>query len=78
MAVRVSRRWLCQRTGHDEAAAAVAVSRVNKRLTVTERIRKQVVVQPFTIENGLMTPTQKIRRRMVLSAHASTLARLRA
>lgn len=64
--------------GHDEAAAAVAVSRVNKRLTVTERIRKQVAVQPFTIENGLMTPTQKIRRRMVLSAHASTLARLRA
>jgi long-chain acyl-CoA synthetase len=62
--------------GCDELAAAVAVSRVNLRLSVTERIRKHAVVPPFTIDNGLLTPTQKVRRVLVLRAHADVLARL--
>ena len=32
------------------------------RLSVTERIRKHAVVAPFTVDNGLLTPSQKIRR----------------
>ncbi|MBV8576089.1 MAG: long-chain fatty acid--CoA ligase [Acetobacteraceae bacterium] len=62
---------------HDEAeaAVAVAVSRVNQRLSVTERIRRHIPVQPFTVDNGLLTPTQKIRRLLVLRAHTETLAR---
>jgi long-chain acyl-CoA synthetase len=62
--------------GHDDMSAAVAVSRVNMRLSVTERIRKHAVVQPFTLENGLLTPTQKIRRMLVIRANADVLARL--
>jgi long-chain acyl-CoA synthetase len=62
--------------GHDEMGAAVAVSRVNMRLSVTERIRKHAVVAPFTMENGLVTPTQKVRRVLVMRAHADVLARL--
>jgi long-chain acyl-CoA synthetase len=46
------------------------------RLSVTERIRKHAVVQPFTLENGLLTPTQKIRRMLVIRANADVLARL--
>jgi long-chain acyl-CoA synthetase len=64
--------------GHDEMGAAVAVSRVNLRLSVTERIRKHAVVSPFTIDNGLLTPTQKVRRVLVMRAHADLLARLHA
>ncbi len=64
--------------GHDDMSAAVAVSRVNMRLSVTERIRKHAVVQPFTLENGLLTPTQKIRRMLVIRANADVLARLHA
>jgi long-chain acyl-CoA synthetase len=60
--------------GYDDAAAATAVSRVNRRLSVTERIRKHVVVPPFTVENGFVTPTQKVRRSFVLSAYADKLA----
>ena len=55
---------------------ALAVSRVNMRLSVTERIRKHAVVPPFTLENGLLTPTQKIRRLLVLRAHADIVATL--
>jgi long-chain acyl-CoA synthetase len=62
--------------GFDEVAAAVAVNRTNMRLSVTERIRKHTVVEPFTVENGLLTPTQKIRRVMVIRANADVLAKL--
>ena len=62
--------------GYDDVAVALAVNRTNLRLSVTERIRKHAVVQPFTVENGLLTPTQKIRRMLVIRANAATLARL--
>ena len=62
--------------GFDEAAVAGAVADVNKRLSVTERIRRHALVAPFTIENGLMTATQKIRRHMVRREYAAILERL--
>ena len=62
--------------GYDDVAAALAVTRVNHRLSVTERIRKHAVVAAFTVENGLLTPTQKIRRMLVIRANSETLARL--
>ena len=42
--------------GYDDVAVALAVTRTNQRLSVTERIRKHALVPPFTIENGLLTP----------------------
>ena len=62
--------------GYDDVAAALAVTRVNHRLSVTERIRKHAVVAPFTVENGLLTPTQKIRRMLVIRANTDVLAKL--
>jgi long-chain acyl-CoA synthetase len=63
--------------GFDELAAAAAISAVNIRLSVTERIRKHAVVPAFTIENGQMTATQKIRRHLVKAAYGAVLERLR-
>lgn len=60
--------------GHDEVSVALAISRSNHRLSVTERIRRHIVVEPFTMENGLLTPTQKIRRMLVIRANADKLA----
>ena len=62
--------------GHDEISVAVAVSRANHRLSVTERVRKHAVVGAFTVENGLLTPTQKIRRMLVIRANHEVLAQL--
>ena len=62
--------------GFDDVAVALAVNRVNQRLSVTERIRKHAVVAPFTVENGLLTPTQKIRRMLVIRANTNVLAKL--
>jgi long-chain acyl-CoA synthetase len=62
--------------GYDDVAVALAVNRTNHRLSVTERIRKHAIVPAFTVENGLLTPTQKIRRMLVIRANAQTLAAL--
>jgi long-chain acyl-CoA synthetase len=62
--------------GYDDVALALAVNRTNMRLSVTERIRKHAVVGAFTIENGLLTPSQKIRRVLVMRANADIVARL--
>jgi long-chain acyl-CoA synthetase len=62
--------------GHDEVSVAAAVADVNKRLSVIERIRKYATVPPFTVDNGLLTATQKIRRHLVMQAHAEELRKL--
>ncbi|MGH7100928.1 MAG: AMP-dependent synthetase/ligase [Acetobacteraceae bacterium] len=59
--------------GADGGKVAEAVQRVNARLAVIERIRRHRLVPAFTQENGFLTPTQKIRRQMVLKALGATL-----
>ena len=63
--------------GCDDVAVEAAVQRVNTTLPVPERVRRHALVQPFTIENGLLTPSQKIRRYLVVRANARALAQLR-
>jgi long-chain acyl-CoA synthetase len=62
--------------GYDEAAVAQAVGAVNKRLSITERVRRHAVVPAFTIDNGQLTVTQKVKRHVVRQAHATTLEKL--
>lgn len=51
-----------------------AIDRVNGRLSVVERVRKfDLLVEPFSIENRLMTPTFKLRRHKILAAHGDRI-----
>lgn len=61
----------------DAAAAAAGVAAANRALSSPERIRRHAVVDRFTLANALLTPTQKIRRALVLAAHSDQISRLR-
>ena len=56
------------------AALSAAVERVNKDLSVTERIRRFVLADgPFTIENEQLTPSLKIRRHVIRRVYGERL-----
>jgi long-chain acyl-CoA synthetase len=54
-----------------------AVDRVNRQLSVIERVRRFVVTtEPFTIDNGQLTPTMKIRRHVIGRTYRDALDKL--
>ena len=58
-------------------AVKEAVARVNKHLADFERIRRfKVLERDFSIENGELTPTMKIRRAKVLELHRDLVSEL--
>jgi len=59
--------------GHADSLSA-AVARVNAKLSPVERIRRwQAVPEPFTVEGGTLTPTMKVKRRVVLERYAASV-----
>ncbi|KQM61517.1 MULTISPECIES: AMP-dependent synthetase/ligase [unclassified Sphingomonas] len=56
------------------SALGAAVERVNKDLSVTERIRRFIIAdEPFTIENQQLTPSLKIRRHVLKDVYGERL-----
>jgi long-chain acyl-CoA synthetase len=57
-----------------EDKVAPAVARVNAKLSAIERIRRWMPApSAFSVENGLLTPTMKVRRRAVLERYQGEL-----
>ncbi|KQM85976.1 AMP-dependent synthetase [Sphingomonas sp. Leaf23] len=55
-------------------ALGAAVERVNKDLSVTERIRRFIIAdEPFTIENQQLTPSLKIRRHVLKEVYGERM-----
>src|SRR3546814_6331905 len=64
--------------GAFRAALAQVVDRVNANLSPLEKVRRFAVLEePFTVENGMMTPTMKIRRHKITAAYGEILDGLR-
>ncbi|MBI2241080.1 MAG: long-chain fatty acid--CoA ligase [Magnetospirillum gryphiswaldense] len=56
------------------ADVARAVERVNNQLSTIEKIRRhQVVAEPFTTDNLMLTPTMKIRRHVIRQRYGEVL-----
>ena len=56
---------------------AAAVDRVNHTLSPIERVRHFIIsAEPFTVDNGRMTPTMKIRRHAIMAVYGDRLEAL--
>ena len=53
---------------------AVAVEKANEKLSQVEKVRRYIIIdEPFSTDNGMLTPTMKIRRHMVNEVYGEQL-----
>ena len=53
------------------------IKKINKKLTLLEKIKRiQLIDENFSIENGLMTPTMKVKRKKVTEKYKNQLEKL--
>ena len=53
------------------------IEKINKNLTLIEKIKKFVLInEEFTIENGMLTPTLKLKRKEIIKNYKQHLEKL--
>jgi len=61
----------------DKEKINTAIERANKKLTIVEKIKRiQLIDENFSIENGLLTPTMKVKRKKVTEKYKKELENL--
>ena len=55
----------------------IVIENINKKLTLVEKIKKiQLIDENFSIENSLLTPTMKVKRKKVTEKYKEVLEKL--
>ena len=61
----------------DKEKIKLVIENTNKSLTLIEKIKKFVVInEEFTIENGMLTPTLKLKRKEIIKNYKQQLENL--
>jgi long-chain acyl-CoA synthetase len=64
-----------KKTSNDEIDNEIET--INKNLSKIEKIKKFIIIEDqFTIENGLMTPTLKLKRYKIINKYKNQLEKL--
>ncbi len=67
---------VCEKT-IDKEKIKLVIENVNKGLTLIEKIKKFVLIyEEFTIENGMLTPTLKLKRKEIIKNYKQQLENL--
>ena len=62
---------------HEKEKIYNVIEKINKKLTLLEKIKRiQLIKENFSIENGLMTPTMKVKRKKVTEKYKDQLEKL--
>ena len=55
----------------------IYIENLNKNLSLVEKVKKfKVIKDEFTIENGMLTPTLKLKRKKILEKYKEDLEKL--
>ena len=63
--------------GINKEKIKLIIENINKNLTLIEKIKKFILIyEEFTIENGMLTPTLKLKRKEIIKNYKQQLENL--
>ena len=67
---------VCEKEVNKEQIKLI-IENINKNLNIVEKIKKFVLIhEEFTIENGMLTPTLKLKRKEIIKNYKQQLENL--